>query len=132
MSSASASGCPWKLPAETTPPAPSEAKTSGLSVTLFSSVSTTPATYASASRLAPWTWGTHRTEYGSWTRSQSAWLGPISEPSNSARTLAAVAACPGCGRRSATRASNGHAEPSVASSVIAATTSAVVANRPAR
>ena len=64
VSSASASGMPWKLPAETTCRvcAGSAAKTSGLSVTAPSSRSTMARANPIASRTAPSTCGTQRRE----------------------------------------------------------------------
>ena len=54
---------------ERRPPAtpPPSGKTSGLSVAEFSSMSSTRRRWSSASRTAPWTCGTQRSEYGSWT-----------------------------------------------------------------
>jgi len=63
-SAAKASGWPWKLPVEATSPAPPSpsTRTTGLSVTEASSRSTTVRAKAITSRLAPWTWGAHRSE----------------------------------------------------------------------
>jgi hypothetical protein len=60
-----------------------------LSVTLFSSRATTSATWRSASRTAPWTCGTQRTEYWSCTLAQSRWLAPISLSASRRRTFSA-------------------------------------------
>ena len=82
-SSASAIGSPWKLPPEITSPPPvasasagtepPSGNTSGLSVAELSSMSSTRRRWSSASRTAPWTWGTQRSEYGSWTLCADPW-----------------------------------------------------------
>ena len=59
-SSASASGSPWKLPAEMI--SPESGKMSGLSVTESTSTPTTRRSQASASRQAPCTCGMQRSE----------------------------------------------------------------------
>ena len=76
-SRARAIGSPWKLPPLMTRPppvaivsasaTPPPGKTSGLSVAELSSMSRTRRRWSSASRTAPWTCGTQRSEYGSWT-----------------------------------------------------------------
>src|SRR5438034_2052256 len=57
-SSASAMGCPWKLPPEST----SSPNTSGLSVAALSSVATSRSANANASPTAPRTCGVQRSE----------------------------------------------------------------------
>ena len=52
---------------------PPSGKTSGLSVALFISMSRTRRRWSRASRTAPWTCGTQRSEYGSWTLWASPW-----------------------------------------------------------
>jgi hypothetical protein len=116
-SSAKASGWPWKFPPLTMSPF---SNTSGLSVTPFISVSITPFAYASASRLAPCTCGTHRRQYGSCTFPQFRCDSRISLSSSSLRTFAATTPCPGCGRMAWMRASNGRMLPCSASSDMAA------------
>ena len=59
-SNGSASGWPWKWPAEIA--SSSLAKISGLSVTALISIWKTPRAWARVSRLAPWTWGAQRRE----------------------------------------------------------------------
>ncbi len=70
-------------------------KTLGLSVTLFTSRSSTPRTQPSASRVAPCTCGMQRREYASCTFPQSLWLSMISLSVKSARRFSATVACPG-------------------------------------
>src|SRR6184192_3454254 len=48
-----------------------------------------------ASAQAPWTWAAHRSEYASWTRSQSTCDSTIPLPSVSAKIRAADASWPG-------------------------------------
>jgi hypothetical protein len=60
MSSANATGCPWKLPFEST--SPSSGKTSGLSVAALSSTEAVCATWSRRSRAAPCTCAAQRNE----------------------------------------------------------------------
>ena len=87
-SSASAIGSPWKLPPRDHQAAagrervgrrrtPPRGNTSGLSVAELSSMSRTRRRWSSASRTAPWTWGTQRSEYGSWTLCADAVVRPL-------------------------------------------------------
>ena len=106
MSSASAIGSPWKLPPLMTRPppvamvaasaTPPPGKTSGLSVAELSSMSRTRRRWSSTSRTAPWTCGTQRSEYGSWTLWAPAWWLVWRPESRSRwRSSAATATWPG-------------------------------------
>ena len=87
-------------------------KTSGLSVALFISMSRTRRRWSSASRTAPWTCGTQRSEYGSWTLWASPWWLVWSAESRSRwRSSAATAIWPGCGRASWYAAANATSVP---------------------
>ena len=68
---------------------------SGLSVELVASRSSTVRANASASRVAPWTCGMQRSEYGSCTLPQSLCDSAISLPASSARRLRADRDLPG-------------------------------------
>ena len=130
-SSATATGWPWKFPPEST--SSSSGNTIGLSETAFASTSRTPRTNRSTSRVAPFTCGEHRSEYASCTRCVlSRCDATIGLPSSSLRRFDADATTPGCGRSAVSRSSNTRSEPSAASTLIAAVTSAVRTSRSAR
>ena len=122
-SAANASGSPWKLPFDSTSPSSS---TIGLSIADDSSTAEMRRANSSVSRAAPATCGLQRTEYESctacceWRCEVTIW-----EPLMSRARLAALAACPGCGRTSWSRAWKVRSVPSSASADIAAVTSAV-------
>ena len=130
-SSATATGWPWKFPPEST--SSSSGSTIGLSETAFASTSRTPRTNRSTSRVAPFTCGEHRSEYASCTRCVlSRCDATIGLPSSSRRRFDAEATTPGCGRSAVSRSSKTRSEPSAASTLIAAVTSAVRTSRSAR
>ena len=88
--------------------------------------------WSSASRTAPWTCGTQRSEYGSWTLCADAWCAAWRpEPRRRWRSSPATATCPGCGRASWYGAANATSVPSSASTDIAAATDAVRTSRSA-
>ena len=94
-----------------------------------SSTSRTRRQYASTSRLAPWTWGAQRSEYGSWTAwVECRWLASSGEPASSRRRFAAEASWPGCGRIETTRSSYARSVPSSASTDSAQARSAALAS----
>jgi len=119
-----ASGSPWKLPPLMATGVPSvPKKIRGLSVALFSSISTTQRVYLTASWHAPCTWGMQRNVYASCT---SGWSGGRTkvEPSSSRRIRAAASTCLGCGLAAWSRASNAHSVPCSASRLRPPATSA--------
>ena len=121
-SQAIATGAPWKFPHDSTRPS---GRTIGLSIAEASSASATRSAWATVSRAAPLTCGLQRIEYGSWTRGSSVrWLATIAEPPSSRRRLAALAACPSCGRRAIRSSAKARSVPSSASVLAAAATSA--------
>ena len=95
-------------------------------------MSSTRRRWSSASRTAPWTCGTQRSEYGSWTLCADAWCDAWRpEPRRRCRSSAATTTCPGCGRASWYGAANATSVPSIASTDIAAATDAVRTSRSA-
>ena len=95
-------------------------------------MSSTRRRWSSASRTAPCTWGTQRSEYGSWTLCAEPWWDVWRpEPRSRWRSSAATATWPGCGRASWYGAENATSVPSSASTDIAAATDAVRDSRSA-
>src|SRR4029450_12105315 len=112
-SSATATGCPWKFPPEST--SSSSGNTMGLSETAFASTSRTPRTNRSTSRVAPFTCGEQRSESASCTRCVlSRCEATIGLPSSSRRRFDAEATTPGCGRSAVSRWSNTRSAPGAA------------------
>ena len=95
-------------------------------------MSSTRRRWSSASRTAPCTWGTQRSEYGSWTLWAEPWCACWRpDPRSRWRSSAATSICPGCGRASWYGAAKATSVPSSASTDIAAATEAVRASRSA-
>ena len=115
-SSVNANGWPWKLPPEII--WSFSTKILGLSVTELISVKNVFVTNLIVSFVAPWTCGTQRNEYGSWTCCLS-WLINWLSCKNSS-TLLAVFNWPLCGRTKCTNSLNGSILPSKASKEIVA------------
>ena len=129
-SSANASGCPWKLPLETS--SSSSTSTSGLSVAAFSSTLTVYSAYSRRSRTAPCTCGAQRSEYASCTLSHQRCASMIAEPSSRRSTFAAAARWPRSGRRAWICGRNDVRDPCRASTESAQATSATRPSRRAR
>jgi hypothetical protein len=126
-SAAKATGSAWKLPPDRI--SPSAANTSGLSETAFASATRRAAAERSWSRQAPITCGWQRRQYGSCTRSQSAWLARIALPATRSRRISAAILCPGCPRTRWMRGSKAVSVPRAASSERAPATSAAASRR---
>src|SRR4030042_2411146 len=91
----SATGCPWKLPPDTT--VPSSGKKSGLSVAELISTPTTSFAHQMACRLAPMTCGMHLREYASCTLEQCLCERAISDPLRSESMFLDTLSWPGWG-----------------------------------